>query len=254
MATIPISPVKNLRPIVDSLLTHKAPDELHKLMILVDQGNPEAQYHLACLYLLGLRGLEINIDRAVELFSMSASAGFPQSMINLAVHHVNGLKQYRNDNDHYHHIPDYKKAAQLIQNSAQLGFPAGMYKLGQYYLFGTGVVQNYLEALRWLNKSSQYGIPDAFYYLGVMHNLGLGIEVDLIEAHKFFNLTVTYSSAELEIHKKSIEFRQTIEESLNKNELNEAQDRALKLTLIPLPEESKLKLYGTQDSVLYTEF
>ena len=229
---------------MDYSLTHNSPDELKKLMILVEQGNPEAQYHLACSHLTGSKGVEINLDRALELFIMSSSAGFPASIFNLAMYHLSGFKHVRGDN--YHHTPNLLEVAKLIKKSAELGFPAGMAKLGEYYAYGTnGVVQNYLEAFKWLDKSSKYGIADSFYYLGAMHQLGLGVDKDLIEAHKFFNLAVTYSSAKSEMHGKSIEFREDIENSLSKIELNEAHDRALKFNLIPFPEESKLKLYGT---------
>ena len=229
---------------MDYSLTYNSPDELQKLMILVEQGNPEAQYHLACSYLTGSKGVEINLDRALELFIMSASAGFPSSIFNLAMYHLSGFKHARGDN--YHHTPNLLEVVKLIKKSAELGDPLGMAKLGEYYLEGkNGVVQNYLEAFKWLDKSSKYGIADSFYYLGAMYQLGLGVEKDLIEAHKFLNLTVTYSSTKSEMYEKSIKFRENIENSLSKIELNEAHDRALNFNLMPFPEELKLKLYGT---------
>lgn len=229
---------------MDYSLTHNSPDELQKLMTLVEQGNPEAQYHLACFHLTGSIGVEINPDRALELFTMSASTGFPTSIFNLAMYHLSGFKHARGDN--YRHTPNLLEVAKLIKKSAELGDPSGMAKLGEYYFEGkNGVVQNYLEAFKWLDKSSKYGIPDSFYYLGAIHYVGLGIDKDLLEAHKFFNLTVTYSSAKSEMYEKSIQFRENIENTLSKIELNEAHDRALKFNAIPFPEELKLKLYGT---------
>jgi TPR repeat protein len=102
----------------------------------VEQGNPDAQVHLAQLYQEG-RGVPQDYRKAVELYEKAAAQGNALAQVNLGwlYHEGKGVPQ------------DYHKAAELYQKSADQGNAAGQAYLASQYAEGKGVARDYRKAV-----------------------------------------------------------------------------------------------------------
>ena len=63
--------------------------------------------------------------------------------------------------------------------------------LGQAYVSGQGVPQNYRAAAMWFRKAAEWGKVWAQFYLGELYYSGQGVPQDYVEAHKWFNLAAS---------------------------------------------------------------
>lgn len=70
---------------------------------------------------------------------------------------------------------------------AEQGYVLAQYKLGQMYLYGDGVTQDYKQAAEWFKKAAEQGHPYGQYYLGIMYLKGLGVTQNYTEAEQWFN-------------------------------------------------------------------
>lgn len=84
---------------------------------------------------------------------------------------------------------DYVTAAHAFQALAQLGDVRAEFFLGELYLSGNGVPQDYAQALKWSHEAAEQGSTDAQFTLGRMYELGLGVPQDYVQAHIWYNLS-----------------------------------------------------------------
>ncbi len=109
---------------------------------------PSAQYNLAVCY-AGGQGVEHDQQRAVELYSKSAEAGFASSQCNLGVIYERGLGVQR----------DMKKAIEFYKRSAVQNASQAQYNLALYYR-DQAPKRNRLLAAYWLFRAQQNGDAD----------------------------------------------------------------------------------------------
>ena len=101
--------------------------EAVRLYEKVAASNAKAQTQLGIMYENGL-GVSIDLDKAVEFYTLAAEKGNAKAMYNLAEFH-----------DGYYGLPvDYKKALDLYTKSAEKGYNKALTGLGRLYLYGTG--------------------------------------------------------------------------------------------------------------------
>ena len=148
-----------------------------------------------------------------------------------------------------------KRAVQLFQNAAALGYVAAQFELAECYDKGTGVAQDYRQAATWYEKSAAQGHaraqaniaymyesgqgvePDAKraatwyaqaaeqgnviaqYNLGAMIESGRGVTQDHVEAHKWFNI------AEVNGNQQAMASRRLIESLMTPEQIAAAQQR-----------------------------
>ncbi len=155
-----------------------------------DQGVAAARYNLALLYDTGVPGsVEPDPENAYPLFRAAAEAGITPAMgrlgeylyqgwggaqrddrearvwleragaggdprvpYYLALFHLDGLAGFK---------PDPTAAAALMLTSAQAGDARAMFRTGQNYERGLGVVRDLGEATRWYSRAAEAGDPDA---------------------------------------------------------------------------------------------
>ena len=149
-----------------------------------------------------------------------------------------------------------KRAAQLFQNAAALGYIAAQFELAECYDKGNGVAQDFRAAATWYEKAAAQGhvraqaaiaymyesgqgiAPDAKraaswyaqaaaqgnviaqYNLGAMVESGRGVRQDHVEAHKWFNI------AEVNGNQQATASRRLIESLMTHEQIAEAQQRA----------------------------
>ena len=118
------------------------------LILASDEGSAEAQFELAKLYETGL-GVERNIDRALELYELSASADFPDALNDL------GFLYFQGGTGNI--IRDQRKALDYFKRAADLNQPQAMFNyaalIDDGLIDGTGPS----DAAHYLYKSLRSG-------------------------------------------------------------------------------------------------
>lgn len=110
------------------------------------QGNAEAQYRLAVLYVQG-RGVARSALDAEMWMRKAAEQNHPAAQTGLGYMYLLGLGVARDDEMALHW---YRKAADLGDGAAQYG-------LGVLYAQGRGVDMDQAEALKWYRKAAEQG-------------------------------------------------------------------------------------------------
>jgi TPR repeat protein len=104
-----------------------------------EQGEMEAQFKLGYAYLTG-SGVRQDYAQADEWFRKAADRS-PGALYYLAVMSRDGLG-----------VPqDHAKAAQLFRGAADRGSPNAQAELGNLYVTGKGLLQDYVEGHKWMN-------------------------------------------------------------------------------------------------------
>ncbi len=88
-----------------------------------NNGDPQAQYTLAHLYLKGKGGIEFDVEEAVKLLESSAESGHKEAAFDLAFLYLNGTKLGK----------DRVKALHWLTRSAEMGQVDAQYFLGMAY-------------------------------------------------------------------------------------------------------------------------
>lgn len=133
------------------------------------QGHRKARETLALNY---LAGLEENFNKAAHWFSFAAKEGDVESILALAYIH----SQWGNGRQAFGW---YEKAAEQNDISA-------MDNIGDCYLEGFGVKQDYQEALRWFMKAAELGSNTATFRIGKMYEEGRGVKQDYEKAFALY--------------------------------------------------------------------
>jgi len=74
---------------------------------------------------------------------------------------------------------------------AEQGDVAALYRLGQKWLGGHGVIEDVAEALRLLEKAADQRYVAASRLLGYMHQNGWKLPQDFVLAHKWYNIAAS---------------------------------------------------------------
>ncbi|KAF9188638.1 hypothetical protein BGZ50_001217 [Haplosporangium sp. Z 11] len=125
---------------------------------------PDAQFFLANCYGNGSLGLQIDHDKAFNLYIQASKQNHPAATYRTAVCYELGAGTKR----------DHSRAVQFYRKAASLGDTAGMYKLGMVILKGLlGQQSNPREAITWLKRAAANADEDNPHAL---HELGLCFE------------------------------------------------------------------------------
>jgi TPR repeat protein/serine/threonine protein kinase len=90
---------------------------------------------------------------------------------------------------------DYKRAAVLFQQAAELGHVLGQAWCGYVYEHGLGVVKDATEAVAWYRKAAEQENTFAQFKLGVMYQSGRGVTKDDTEAVVWYRKAAEQGSA-----------------------------------------------------------
>lgn len=144
---------------------------------LAAQGNPEAQWFLANLYLKGL-GIPKDPKLAFTWFEKSALQGYDKA------EHALGLMYSRG----YGVKKDFPQAVYWYQKAADHGYAESQNNLGLKYEYGQGVPRNYEKAAEWFRKAAQQGHAKSQMNLGRMYQKGTGVPQDNVKAYMWYEL------------------------------------------------------------------
>jgi len=90
---------------------------------------------------------------------------------------------------------DYDKARQWFEKAAGKGIAYAMYKLGWMYAKGKGVPQDYAKTRQWYEKSAEKGYANAMARLGEMYLEGKGVPQDYDKARQWFEKSAEKANA-----------------------------------------------------------
>jgi TPR repeat protein len=111
-------------------------------------------------------------------------------------------------------------AARFLEPAAASGDIDAQSILGQMYLQGEGVPQNYEEAFRLLKNAAEHGNSDAQGFVAVLYLQGDGVSRDVVEAYKWVLLASVASDSAREV-------RDALASKLTPDQVAEGQRRAL---------------------------
>jgi TPR repeat protein len=94
-------------------------------------------------------------------------------------------------------IGDYGAALKVWEPLANDGNTDAQFHLGEMYLQGKGVDQDFKMAADWLAKAAQAGHPKAQGMLGGLYAAGLGVPQDFRESYFWMIIAAIWSQAEI---------------------------------------------------------
>lgn len=108
----------------------------------VAQGCPDGYWTLALAYHHG-RGVDEDMDKAIEIYQKGADVGNAPCQHNLGCEYMSGMNLKK----------DYHKGFELIKAAAEQGYGLAMRDLGRCYQFANGTTGNMKTAIEWYEKA-----------------------------------------------------------------------------------------------------
>ena len=142
---------------------------------------PEIAYLKGVVYRDGFSGVEKNLQKTAQMFTLAANRGHAQAQLDLAVMYANGLGVSR----------DVDKFLFWTEKAAKQGVADAALNIGYLYFSGGNgnrIKVDYAKALEYLKIAVEAGRFAACSYLGTMYQKGWGVKMDNMEALKWFKL------------------------------------------------------------------
>lgn len=152
---------------------------------LAESGNAEAQFYLGVLYDHGYH-VPRNYQEAASWYERAADQGHSEAAFALGFLYYNGAEGDVADGSVARDLEE--AALWLRQATADNGYPQAKRILGELYMQGDGVSQNYREACFWLTEAAEAGLPAAQFNAGLLHARGQGCDQDPVLAYALFSL------------------------------------------------------------------
>lgn len=154
--------------------------ELSKYQKDSENGDPVAQYNMGVIYLQGLNGEKVDLDKAVYWFEKAAEQGEEEAKANLGIiYYTEGTK--------YTNIP---KALDTFSELSKKDNRVALNFLGRMYKDGVGVKQDNNKAFNLFNKAALLGDLSAQFNLGNMYFNGEETPLDYEKAAYWYNKTI----------------------------------------------------------------
>lgn len=135
---------------VDAYSHEDYPTALSEFTQVAEQGDANAQYNVALMYLKG-EGTGADLQQALYWFRAAAVAGQVDAQSFLGALYADGQGVPQDD----------RLAAYWLSTAARGGHAPSQYFLGQLYLNGRGVPRDNVQAFLWLDLAVNNGHADA---------------------------------------------------------------------------------------------
>lgn len=191
------------------------------LKFYLDSANDLSQnsfslHFLAYMYANGL-GVKMDKAESLKLYKLAIEKNNLYSVCNLAYGHITGDKNYDLAIELYQSAikenntlamnslgdmylegwgvkQDYKEAKKLYTQAKKLGSLLSLINLGIMYKNGKGVEINYTKAVRLYEKAIERESGTASNNLASMYDQGIGVEKNIKKAIELYNLAITMGS------------------------------------------------------------
>lgn len=149
---------------------------------LAEQGDPEAQYNIALLYMKG-NGVEQSDRTALSWFTRAGEQGMADAQYNAGVMFYGGKGVY----------PDKRSAIEWWQLAANQGHPNAQNNLAIMYAFAYGTKKDPTEAIKLWTAAAKQGHPDAIHSLISAYSGAIpGFEKDMQKAEYWLDQKETH--------------------------------------------------------------
>lgn len=161
--------------------------------VSADRGDCSSQKKLADCYYLG-QGTERNVAKAARRYEQAAEQGdydSQKALIRCFVLGGSGLIPDIKRAEYYskrYDIPISRGTNEDIMQDAAAGIPLAQFKLGNMYLFGTGMERSPETAVIWLQKAADQNYPAAQFNLGFCYYAGIGVQQDRSKAVQLYKM------------------------------------------------------------------
>ncbi len=92
---------------------------------------------------------------------------------------------------------DYAAAVAALTPEAEGGDVVAQFFLGEIYLHGKGVAQDFAQAAQWYERAAEQGHPEAQAALGSLQMLGLGVPKQPSSAYFWLIVSVVWEDSQL---------------------------------------------------------
>ena len=154
-------------------------ESLHWLKQAFDNKLPVAGFSLGLEYFLG-KNIEQDIERAMDLYKISAQQGFIPAQHRVGKISLFGIKSMNI-------AVNYKDAFDYIGMAANNHYTPSEYLFGMMFYLGKGTKTDYDEAAHWIKRAAHKEYSRAQLQLGLMHLYGHGVEEDADQAKLWIN-------------------------------------------------------------------
>ncbi|HTO79220.1 MAG TPA: toll/interleukin-1 receptor domain-containing protein [Methylocystis sp.] len=161
-----------------AFVSHKYGDAMEWYRKSADRGLADAQYNIGELYEDG-RGVAKDIDEARVWYQKSADQGYGPAKTALA-----RLQAQPNPSPPPAPAPQEQSLTPAQEND-----------MGNRYLYGSGLDQDYAKAMEWYRKAADHGLGDAQYNVGMMYENGRGVAKDIEQAKAWYRKAADQGSA-----------------------------------------------------------
>lgn len=146
-----------------------------------DQGTPKGEYGVAYMYYWGL-GVQQDYAQAFQWYRKAADQGYERAQYDLSYLYKNGQG-----------VPkDVSQSLIWCRKAADQGYPEAQYVLGNTYFDGKYLPQDYSESVLWYQKAADQGYPQAQNNLGYMYYQGLGVRQDYARAARWYRKAASH--------------------------------------------------------------
>lgn len=133
----------------------------HILMRSANEGNPQAQFLIGKMYMLGL-GVSVDYTEAMSWYKKSANAGYAFAYNNIGAMYMQGWGIPR----------DASEAMKWYLKAAEKGVAVAQTNIGSLYRTGDGIEKDCSEAIKWYTKAANLGHTPALIILGIIYEEG----------------------------------------------------------------------------------
>jgi uncharacterized protein len=166
------------------VIFHKYGDAMEWYRKAADRGLANAQFNVGELYENGW-GVAKDIDQAKGWYQKAADQGYAPAKIALERPQFQPKPSAQN-------TPSAPLAATPQEQSLT---PAQENEMGNRYLYGSGVEQDYAKAMEWYRKAADHGLTDAQYNVGMIYENGRGVTKDIEQAKVWYQKAADQGNA-----------------------------------------------------------
>ena len=147
------------------------------------EGCTDAFCELGTIYASGT-GVGKDTEKALFWWEQTTSKGNAEAYGELGDWYSGGILK---GNDSEKSLGYYQRGVELDNvKAANCGHAYSQKSLGEMYMLGVGVEQDYTKAVYWFKTTCEKGERDAFYYLGECYRNGLGVEKNVETAFELY--------------------------------------------------------------------
>lgn len=144
-------------------------------------GFPNAMFQLGFIYHYGI-GITPNIMKALELYTNAADLGCGKALKMLGKVYKSGELGILDSNRSEQY---YEQSFELLYEQAlEENILEAQYEIGNSYMDGEGVEQDYQQAIEWYRRAESSGFAPASNALGVCYCRGMGVHQDLKKGYE----------------------------------------------------------------------